>query len=350
MPEVVLPLTVRALTADDLYPGVFGWSDTHLAGTYQAIDRAARGELDFLAVCPPSGVPVATGIVAYSDASGIPGLEQLSVEPPLRSCGIGTILIEALEQRAIDRGYKEIQLGVDVNKSRPQALYERLGYQVVGQDHGAWDEETPDGEVRRYETTITVMRKSLMGSRIAPEDALTITDFLEDPDQSAVIDFLAEWATGSHEAAEDHVADHATGEGTTLVGRMHGTVVGLLTLRWTSRNPLFAARRIPLVHQLAVLPSYQRRGIATKLMATAERLVVDRGRTAIGITVGLSDHYGPAQRLYAQRGYVPDGRGACLGREPVSPGQNVDIDNLGLWLTKQLRNDTNSLANDAVRG
>lgn len=147
--------------SDDLYPGVFGWSDTRLAGTNLAVDRAARGELDFLAVCPPSGVPVATGIVAYSDPSGIPGLEQLSVEPPLRSCGIGTILVEALEQRAIERGYTELQLGVDVNKSRPQSLYERLGYEVVGQDHGAWDEECPDGTVQRYETTITVMRKQL---------------------------------------------------------------------------------------------------------------------------------------------------------------------------------------------
>jgi len=70
-------------------------------------------------------------------------MSQLSVEPPLRSCGIGTILIEALEQRAIDRGHVQVQLGIDVNKSRPQALYERLGYRVVGQGHGAWDEERP---------------------------------------------------------------------------------------------------------------------------------------------------------------------------------------------------------------
>lgn len=53
----------------------------------------------------------------------------------------------------------------------------------------------------------------------------------------------------------------------------------------------------------------------------------------------MSDHYGPAQRLYAKRGYIPDGRGGCLGRDPVSPGQTVEIDNLGLWLIKQLHHD-----------
>lgn len=52
MPEIVLPLTVRDQTAQDLYPGVWGWSDTHLAGTYHAIERAGRGEVAFLAVCP----------------------------------------------------------------------------------------------------------------------------------------------------------------------------------------------------------------------------------------------------------------------------------------------------------
>lgn len=164
MHEVVLPLTVRDLTAEDLYPGVWGWSDTHLAGTYHALKRAASGEVDFLAVCPPSGVPIATGIVDYASSSGIPGIEQLSVDGALRSCGIGTILIEALEQRAINRGHKEIQLGVDVNQSRPQALYERLGYQVVGQDSGAWDEEDQDGKVHRYETTITTLRKRFASS------------------------------------------------------------------------------------------------------------------------------------------------------------------------------------------
>ncbi|HEY9290231.1 MAG TPA: GNAT family N-acetyltransferase [Microlunatus sp.] len=172
-----------------------------------------------------------------------------------------------------------------------------------------------------------------------PDDALAITDFLEDPDQSAVIDFLAQWATGSHQAALDHIADHATGQGTTLVARMQQTVAGLVSLRWTSRNPLFAERGIPLVHQLSVRPSYRRRGIATELLNAAEHLVAESGRDTIGITVGLLDQYGPAQRLYAKRGYLPDGRGACQGRIPTREGQKVEVDGLILWLTKDLERD-----------
>jgi hypothetical protein len=45
----------------------------------------------------------------------------------------------------------------------------------------------------------------------------------------------------------------------------------------------------------------------------------------------------PAQRMYALRGYVPDGRGACRGHQPLSKGARVIMDDdLIIWLTKQL--------------
>lgn len=161
MPDVVVPLTVRDLVAEDLYPGFSGWTGTHLAGTFEVLERAKRGEVDFLAVCPPSGIPVATGGVDYAKPSGVPVLWQLEVDAPLRSCGIGTVLVQALEERIRGRGLTLAELGVDENAARPRALYERLGYVVVGREPGGWNRETPDGTVTRYETMITVLRKTL---------------------------------------------------------------------------------------------------------------------------------------------------------------------------------------------
>ncbi|WP_168207299.1 GNAT family N-acetyltransferase [Microlunatus elymi] len=167
---------------------------------------------------------------------------------------------------------------------------------------------------------------------------IAITDFGRDPDPAAVLDFLTEWVAGSNGVAEQHVADHADGAGTTLTARLDGTVVGLVTLRWTSNNPDFAAHNIPLVHQLMVVPGHRRTGIGTALLDAAERLAADRGRTTVGITVGLFDQYGPAQRLYAKRGYVPDGKGACRARTPLCEGEIVTVDHsLILWLTKDLK-------------
>lgn len=161
MPEIVLPLTVRDLSPADLHPGIWGWSNTHLAGTLQTIERAQRGEVDFLAICPASGIPVATGGIDYTKPPGAATLWQLSVDEALRSCGIGTILIEALEERARGRGLKWVELGVDENMCRPRALYERLGYVVTNREPGGWDQEAADGIVTRYETMITLMRKQI---------------------------------------------------------------------------------------------------------------------------------------------------------------------------------------------
>ena len=37
----------------------------------------------------------------------------------------------------------------------------------------------------------------------------------------------------------------------------------------------------------------------------AEQPARDRGIATLGITVGLFDEYGPAQRLYGRRGHIP---------------------------------------------
>ena len=66
------------------------------------------------------------------------------------------------------------------------------------------------------------------------------------------------------------------------------------------------ARGIPLVHQVALAGPFLRQGVATLLMDAVEQLVRDRGIATLGITVGLFDEYGPAQRLYGRRGYIPD--------------------------------------------
>jgi len=156
MPRVVVPLTVRDLTAQDLLP--LAWAGS---GPAQALDRVQRGEVDYLVLCPPSGVPVATGGVDYTLVVGAGTLWQLSVHEALRSCGIGSILIHAAEQRIRARGLQRAELGVDEQSPRPRGLYERLGYVAYGREPGAWDQEAPDGSITKYETTIILMQKHL---------------------------------------------------------------------------------------------------------------------------------------------------------------------------------------------
>jgi len=166
MPEIVVPLTIRDLTTDDL-PSL-GESPAKLTSMVTELSRAQRGEVDYLAVCTPSGHPVGYGAVDYTKPPGGATLYQLTVVEPLQSRGIGTLLIQALEQRIRVRGIPFAELGIDDASPRPQALYERLGYQVSGTEPGAWDITTPEGTTARYETTITLLRKQLPQTTFDP--------------------------------------------------------------------------------------------------------------------------------------------------------------------------------------
>ncbi|MEU4190485.1 GNAT family N-acetyltransferase [Kribbella sp. NPDC026611] len=157
--DIVLRLTVRDLRVEDL--PTLGESPTKVVSMEGELARARRGEVDYLAVCTPSDRPVAYGAVDYTKPAGGATLYQLTVLEPLQSCGIGTILIHALEDRIRARGLRMAELGVDDASPRPQRLYERLGYAVSGTELGSWDVDAPDGSVTRYETTITLLRKAL---------------------------------------------------------------------------------------------------------------------------------------------------------------------------------------------
>jgi ribosomal protein S18 acetylase RimI-like enzyme len=161
MPNVVVRLTIRNLTRDDLPSCTWSGSATHLAHVAQALEPAERGELDYLALCPPSNLPVAIGGIDYAVTPDAGTLWQLAVHPALRSCGIGTILIRAAEQRIRARGLHRAELGVEEINPRARALYERLGYLAYGRKPEAWDEEAADGSVTRYETVCTLMGKEL---------------------------------------------------------------------------------------------------------------------------------------------------------------------------------------------
>ncbi len=153
----------------------------------------------------------------------------------------------------------------------------------------------------------------------------------------ASVQFLIEWVSDGAAEARRYLGDHAEPEGASLVAMCGQDVVGYVAILWESNFAGFRDRGIPLVHQVAVAEPFRRQGVATLLMDAAEQLARNRGVATLGITVGLFDQYGPAQRLYGQRGYVPDGRGACRGQRPLSKGMQVAIDDdLIMWLTKDL--------------
>ncbi|MET8863753.1 GNAT family N-acetyltransferase [Nonomuraea sp. NPDC004580] len=158
---VAIPVTVRDLLPRDLPACTWSGSAGHLRHVEQALARAAKGEVDYLAVCTPMNLPVAIGGVDYQLSEGAGTLWQLAVLPALQSLGLGTLLIQAAEQRIGNRGLRRAELAVEENNPRARALYGRLGYVACGRKSEAWDEEAPDGSIRRHETMCVLMRKDL---------------------------------------------------------------------------------------------------------------------------------------------------------------------------------------------
>ena len=112
---------------------------------------------------------------------------------------------------------------------------------------------------------------------------------------------------------------------------------GYICILWESDYPPFREAAIPEIADFNVLRAYQRRGIGAALMEEAERRLTVRSPIA-GLGVGLTANYGAAQVLYAQRGYVPDGRGLYRAGHHLLPGEQVVADDdLNLFLTRRVR-------------
>lgn len=159
--EVVVPIAVRDLTPADLPACSWSGSPTHLQQVAKELERAETGEVDYLAACTATGLPVAIGGIDYRATPGAGYLWQLAVMPALQSHGVGTLLIRAAEGRIRSRGVRRAELRVEENNPRARALYERLGYVAYDRQPDAWDAEAPDGSILRYETMCTLMRKGL---------------------------------------------------------------------------------------------------------------------------------------------------------------------------------------------
>jgi GNAT superfamily N-acetyltransferase len=135
---------------------------------------------------------------------------------------------------------------------------------------------------------------------------------------------------------QKYLAEQAAGTRICLVAAVAGEFAGYVTVNWTPTYAAFLALNIPEIQDLNVLAAFRRRGIGTMLLNRAEEEIGGRS-TIAGIGVGLHPGYNEAQRLYAKRGYVPDGRGVTYRNRYVEEGMQVVLDDdLVLHLTKCL--------------
>ena len=115
-------------------------------------------------------------------------------------------------------------------------------------------------------------------------------------------------------------AEHKSGRRKILVAGSSGRLIGYVQLNWKPLYSTFRRLGIPEVQDLNVVPEARGQGIGGRLVDVCEEIVRKAGKPEIGISVGLCQRYGAAQRLYVKKLYVPDGAGICYDDVPLRAG------------------------------
>ncbi|MBU6475593.1 MAG: GNAT family N-acetyltransferase [Alphaproteobacteria bacterium] len=113
------------------------------------------------------------------------------------------------------------------------------------------------------------------------------------------------------------LAEQAEKKRTVHVAEAGGRLVGYAQLVWVPAYSTFRRLDIPEIQDLNVIPDMRGQGIGGRLIDVCETAARAAGKTEMGISVGLTQSFGPAQRLYVKKGYVPDGTGMCYDDVPV---------------------------------
>ena len=160
---VPVPVSIRLCRRTDLrrleWYGLY-WQ--HRLIFRDEYERQRRGE-NLMLVADLNGFPAAQAWVDLArrrdEAVGV--IWAVRVYPFLQQMGLGARLIAAAEEMLRERGFRWAELGAEKKNRRALRLYERLGYEVVGEVAGAFAFTRPDGVVERRPLDEWTMRKQL---------------------------------------------------------------------------------------------------------------------------------------------------------------------------------------------
>ncbi|HMD89725.1 MAG TPA: GNAT family N-acetyltransferase [Anaerolineaceae bacterium] len=139
-------VVIRNLVSADL-PGL-EWEGefTHFRRVYaEAYERALRGlSVLWVADLPSKGIIGQVFIQLICDRLELADGQQRAylysfrIRPAYRSSGLGTNILQVVENDLRLREFKMVTLNVAKDNIRAQKLYERCGYRIVAHEPGVW--------------------------------------------------------------------------------------------------------------------------------------------------------------------------------------------------------------------
>ena len=146
--------------------------------------------------------------------------------------------------------------------------------------------------------------------------------------------FISQGWPGREEILARYFLEQKSKEREVLVAEIDGVVAGYITILPDAKQGPFAGMA-PELSDFNVFEPFQNQGIGNLLLEEAEKrvkLISDK----VTLGVGLHSGYGPAQRLYMKRGYIPDGTGVWYQNQPLEMNTTIqNNDDLVLYLSKK---------------
>jgi len=162
-------VVIRLATADDLPDLEWDGELTHFRRVYaDAFRRQQAGQsLIWVAVLDGTGL-VGPGSLQWicdrpelADGRKRAYLYSFRVKPDYRSQGLGTRVMEVVENDLRARGFGSVTLNVAKDNIDAQRLYARRGYQRVAHEPGCWSYPDENGVWRSVEEPAWRMEKDL---------------------------------------------------------------------------------------------------------------------------------------------------------------------------------------------
>ena len=146
--------------------------------------------------------------------------------------------------------------------------------------------------------------------------------------------FISQGWPSREEILTRYFKEQESGEREVLVAEVEGALAGYITILSCAKQGPFA-EIYPELSDFNVFEPFQNQGIGNLLLEEAEKrvkLISDK----VTLGVGLHSGYGPAQRLYMKRGYIPDGTGVWYQNQPLEMNATIqNNDDLVLYLSKK---------------
>ena len=162
----------------------------------------------------------------------------------------------------------------------------------------------------------------------------TIRNIIKSDIESLSHGFMNQGWPGREEILARYFLEQESGEREVLVTEIDGAVAGYVTILPSAKHGPFAEVYSEL-SDFNVFEPFQNQGIGNLLLEEAEKrvkLISDK----VTLGVGLHSGYGPAQRLYMKRGYIPDGTGVWYQNQPLEMNATIqNNDDLVLYLSKK---------------